>query len=229
MDHKTSFKIKISEKAAQLYLKNERFKIQQLADELDTEPAKIFESFPNRNAILDYYYESRLLLLDDITQKIEDLHTFTLSERLSTLILTTLDLFQEHREFVLETYQSRVACSSHDRTGFNAGIKERVSEVFKTDSRISIFSKMAFQSLFISLFTFHFHAIVRVWMNDKSDSLGKTMALVEKWTSLVQEIFYSAVIDKGFDFLKFIFNTSGFSDWMQSENKNYQTGENKTV
>jgi len=229
MDQKTNFKIRTSEKAAQLYLKNERFKIQQLAEELETEPGKIFESFPNRNAILDYYYESRLLLLDDITQKIEGFHTFTLSEKLSTVILTILDLFQEHREFVLETYRSRVACSSNDRTGFNTGIKERVSEIFKSDSGVSTFSGMVFQSLFISLFTLHFHAIVRVWMNDKSDSMGTTMALVEKWTSLVQEIFYSAVIDKGFDLAKFIFNSSGFSDWVQSENKNYQTGENKTV
>lgn len=229
MDHKPSFKIKTSEKAAQLYLKNERFKIQQLAEELDTEPVKIFESFPNRNAILDFFYESRVLLLDDVTRKIEGFHTFTLSEKLSTLILTILDLFQEHREFVIETYQPRVACSSYDRTRFKTAVKERVSEIFKTDSRISTFSGMAFQSLFISLFTFHFHAIVRVWMNDKSNSLGTTMALVEKWTSLVQEIFYSAIIDKGFDFVKFIFTSSGFSDWVQSENKNYQTEENKTV
>jgi len=229
MDDKTSLKIKISEKATHLYLENERFKIQALAEELDIKPNEIFEHFPNRNAILDYFYESRLLLLDELTHKIEGFKDFELSEKVSTLILTILDLFQEHREFVLETYHSRVACTSYDKTHFKAGIKERVSKIFKSDTKISNFSKMAFQSLFISLFTVHFHAIVRVWKNDKSDSFSTTMALTEKWTTLIQEIFYSAIIDKSFDFIKFIFTSSGFSDWIQSEKQNYQNRENKTV
>ncbi|MGF1671521.1 MAG: hypothetical protein ACFCU6_13830 [Balneolaceae bacterium] len=219
MNKENKLKIKISEKATELYLVNDRFKIKTLAKDLNLKPENIFELFPNRNAILDFYYKSRLLLLEDTIKKIEGYQEFTLSEKLNTVILTLLDLFQNQREYVLETYQPRVKCSLR-YSDFLNDLELKINQIIESDSQVSRTSQLLIQSLFVTLFRYHFHVIVQVWSNDSSKSYSTTMALVDKWTTLVEEIFYSAVIDKSFEFIKFIATASSLADWITSGEPN---------
>jgi len=215
MDKKTKKKIKIAETAANLYPENRRFKISAVARELEMKTADIFELFPNRRAILEFYYESRLLLLDEMVEKIDGFNQYTLSEKLSTAILSVLDLFQDHREFVLESYRKLVQYSCRP-SRFSSELRNRVSSILESDQNISYTARLLFQSAFVNLFMFHFHCIVYFWQEDRSDAHTNTMALVDKWTSLVQELFYNAVIDKSADLIRFLLSVSGFSRWLET-------------
>ena len=177
--------------------------------------ADVFDLFPNRRAILEFYYESRLILLDEMTDKIEGFDKYTLSEKLSTTILTLLDLFQDQRKFVLESYQKLVQ-SPYRSSQFSKSLKHRVHSILESDPNVSYTARFLLQSAFVSFFMFHFHCIVFFWQEDRSDSLTNTMALVDKWTALVQELFYNAAIDKSADLFRFLFSVSGFSQWFET-------------
>lgn len=204
MEKETRKKIEIAEKATERYLKNRRFTIQSLAEETGLTSKEIFELFPNRRSILQYYYESRILLYHEQIKSIESYSDFTLSEKLSTLFLTLLDLFSEQREFVLETYKEYVIRYPMDRR-FEKAIREELKKIFRSDEQVSISSRFLLNKITYSIFYYHFHALILFWAKDSSRAREQTYALVDKWCSFVEEFFYSKIADKGFDLAKFLF------------------------
>ncbi len=210
MDDVTQKKIKISEAAAKKYLKNDRFTIQSLADDLNMNPKQVFELFPNRSSILSFFYDSRLLIYKEQTKKIDDFGSFSLSEKLTTLFLTLLDEFDEHREFVLQTYSSKIAknCTT---TPFENSFKHELKQIFEYDSKRSASSGLVLGSAFYKILFYHFHVLVEFWKNDGSTQRQNSMALVDKWTSFIEELFYTSIIDKGVDLSKFLFYQSPLS------------------
>jgi len=207
MDKHTELKIKIAELAAGKYVSNPRFTIKSLADELEISSKDIFELFPNRSSILRFYYESRLIVYRNQTQSIDNYGDFTLSEKLSNLFLSILDQFSENREFVLKTYPSSV-CSSKTKGSFDKDLKEEIRTIFRSDTRISGTAGFLKQPLLYSAIVKHFDGFVLFWSNDKSSMNQQTMALIDKWTSFVQEFFYSKIADQAFDLGKFLIYAS---------------------
>jgi len=210
MDKQTKKKINISETAARRYIENNRFTIQSLAKEMDMKSSEIFELFPNRKSILLYFYESRLQIYKEQTTSIDGYSDFTLSEKLSNLFLSLLDDFLEFREFVLETYQKFVVQSPFD-TMFKKEFKKELKMIFNSDNQISASASFFVNSLLYKTIYYHFHALILFWTNDSSEKFEQSFALVDKWCSLIEEIFYNKVLDKGFDFGKFLFYNSPFN------------------
>jgi AcrR family transcriptional regulator len=222
MDKETSQRIKIAEAAAARYPENRRFTIQALAADLKMKPETIYSLFPNRSSILRYFYTSRMVLYREQISGIEGYETFTLSEKLSNLFLTLLDLFGDHREFVLLTYKEFVACSLR-KTGFEEELKKELELIFSADTRISSSSKP-----FLNRFAWHsvwlqFHGLIAFWNQDESRNTENSMALVDKWSSLCEEVFYSKVLDKGFDLARFLFYNSPFSRCMMDTGREEST------
>lgn len=215
MDKQTKKKIKISETAARRYTENNRFTIQSLAKELDMKSSEIFELFPNRKSILLYYYESRLLIYKNQTKSIDGYSDFTLSEKLSNLFLSLLDEFLEFREFVLETYQKFVVQSTFD-TVFKKEFKNELKMIFNSDKQISASASFLVNRLLYSAIYYHFHALILFWSKDDSEKYEQSFALVDKWCSLIEELFYSKIVDKGFDFGKFLLYNSPFKHAISS-------------
>ncbi len=210
MDKETKLKIKIADASASRYIENNRFTIQSLAQQLDIEPSVIFGHFPNRSAILDYFYESRLLLFAEDLKQIKGYSDFSLSEKMSNLFYLLIDQFQQHREFVLLTYKERIL-SPNCSSGFQKTFVRSLEEIFSADVQISSTASLCkgrflYQSIFC-----HFHGLILFWMNDQSQNYVNSMALIDKWCSLIEEIYYSKIIDRGFDFTKFLFYQSPFS------------------
>jgi len=207
MNKKTKKKIQISEVATDRYLVNDRFTIKSLADELNMDTAEIYDLFPNRRSILEFYYESVLIRYQALTTKIDGYNTFTMAEKLSNLALTILDMFQERREFVTKTYNSLIVCSSRS-TNFEKSFKSQLSLIYEQDNKQSKTASVFNGELTNRFIVFHFHGLISFWTRDSSEGYQKTMELVDKWTALVQEINYSSVIDRGFDLAKFAFYNS---------------------
>lgn len=213
MNKEIDKKIKISEAATRRYIENNRFTIQSLADELSISSSEIFDLFPNRSSILRFYYESRLIIYNDQTKKIDGYKDFTLSEKLNNLFQTITDLFQENREFVLLTYRKMIveSCSS---TAFKDEFIKALKSIFYSDSHIPSSSKPFINGLLFNTLFIQFHGLILFWKYDESHAHENTMALTDKWCSLIEELYYSKTIDKGLDFVKFLLTNSPLKSYL---------------
>ena len=207
MKKETKLRIKIAETATVRYIDNRRFTIQSLADELEITSKEIFDLFPNRSSILRYYYESRILLYRDQIKSIKEYSSFTLSEKLNTLFLSLLDQFSEQREYVLITYK-QMNSSPVKKSAFEEHFKKALRDIFNSDDRIATSAKFFKNRLLYNAIYLQFHGLILFWKNDESHIYENSMALVDKWCALQEEIFYSRVIDKGFDLGKFLYYNS---------------------
>ena len=222
MDKETLLKIKISEAATGRYLSNPRFTIQSLAESLDMSAKDIFDLFPNRRSILDFFYESRIILYKDSVESLEDYSEFTLSERLNHLFLTLLDSFEEHREFVLNTYKEKVVWDNR-RNAFRKLFKNELKVIFSNDPKITRSSYIFQNELLWKSILLQFHGLIAFWANDSSRMRENSMALADKWSSLIEEIFYTRIIDKGFDLGKYLWMNSSLNKCITDENFSFPT------
>lgn len=207
MNKETKEKIKIAKAGAHLYIKNQYFSMSALADAAATDINTIYKYFPNRKSALKFFYESLLIEYQEITQKIEGYMEFTLSEKLSNLALTLMDLMADHKEFVRLTYRQLIACSSRDQA-FNEAFKIQLKVIYENDPKQSSLSSALNIGLLYKAGLTNFHILIKFWLNDESPANQKTMELVDKWTSLIQEVHYTAILDKGFEFAKFLLYNS---------------------
>ncbi|WP_141691577.1 hypothetical protein [Rhodohalobacter halophilus] len=219
MTIETRLKINISEAATEHFLINPRFTIQSLAGSLNMSAEDIFDLFPNRRAILEYYYESRLYLYQDSITEIDGYDQYTLSEKLSHLFLTLLDSFEEQREFVLTTYKEWVVWNKR-KSAFIEIFLDELKTIFTNDPKTSRYSAIIQNRLLWKSILLQFHGLIAFWANDSSRMRENSMALADKWTSFIEEIFYTHIIDKGFDLGKFL--------WMNASLNKCITGENVT-
>ncbi len=218
MNKKTKKKIQISEAATERYLVNDRFTIKSLAEELKMDSAEIYDLFPNRRSILEFYYESVLIRYQALITQIDGYGTFTMAEKLSNLALTILDMFQERREFVTKTYNSMIACSGRS-TNFEKSLKAQLTLIYEQDNKQSKAASMFNGELTNRFIVLHFHGLICFWIQDSSEGYQKTMELVDKWTALVQEVNYSSVIDRGLDLAKFAVYNSPLNSFLDFINK----------
>lgn len=214
MDKELLLKIKISEAGAERYVENPRFTIQSLANKLEIDSKEIFLLFPNRSEILNFFYESRLILHKYQTQKIENYQDYSLSEKLSMLFLTMLDLFQDHREYVLLTYNNKISCSLTTQP-FEREFKNEIKTIFTSDKNLnSGFSLLINNAFYYSIYQ-TFNGLIYFWRYDTSINYENSSALIDKWAAFIQELFYAKIAEKGFDLGKFLFYHSPLSQFIK--------------
>lgn len=211
MNKITEEKIRISKSGALLYLSNPRFTMSALAEAAETEPDQIYDYFSNRRDVLDFFYEGLILEYEESIQSINKYAEFTLSEKLSNLALTMIDLMDPYREYVRETYRDKVICSSRKST-FEKHFRNQLKVIYESDTKQSRLSVAFNREPLYKFGTYNFHLLIRFWLSDKSAGNQKTMELVDKWTAFVEELHYSSILDRGFDVGKFIFYNSPFSN-----------------
>lgn len=216
MNKKPDIKVKIAEAAALRYIENSRFTIQSLADELKISANEIFDFFPNRSSILRFYYESRFIIYNDQLKKIDGYKDFTLGEKLNNLYQTLIDLFRDNREFVLLTYRKMVVESCGSSAFRNEFIKA-LKSIFYADTNIPASSKPFLNKILFNTLFLKFHGLILFWKYDESHTYENTMALIDKWCTLIEEIYYSETIDKGLDLAKFLFINSPFNTYLNDK------------
>lgn len=211
MNKNTEEKIRISKSGAHLYLKNPRFSMTALAAAAELKTEKIYDYFSNRRDVLDFFYEGLILEYEESVRSIEKYDEFTLSEKLSNLALTILDLMDPYKEFIRQTYNKRIMCSRRT-TSFEKHFRKQLKAIYESDSKQSRLSTAFNREPLYKTGTFNFHLLIRFWLRDKSTANQKTMEFVDKWTAFVEEIHYTSILDRGFDVAKFLFYNSPFSN-----------------
>ena len=206
-------KIELCESAIDLTLSEGSFTIAQLSEATDKTASQIYSLFPNKKAILEYYYPSLVIRYSAMIEEIEDFELYTISEKLSNFIFTTFDMMEDRREFVEDTFEKMVFMK-----GCNSEFHQEVTALFKhfftTDGRIAVSAGFVMKDYFYGF-------IAREYLD--SDGKERSFALTDKLTGFVEEAEYNKVIDKGFDLAKYLISHAGlaeniplFGEWITS-------------
>lgn len=202
--NKHELKRKISEAAAKRAAVNTYFSIASLATKAGVKETEIQELFKTRNEILEFYYESRISIYKEQREKIDDYSEFSLSEKLSNLFLTLIELLSEDKIFVEKTYSQLIAKKIYCESCFRREMISEIDQIFSDDKQISTASKPFLNKYSYNLIYAQFHGLIWFWLSDKSPHQENTLALIDKWSALIEEICYSKITEKGFDLLKFL-------------------------
>ena len=95
--------------------------------------------------------------------------------------------------------------------GVKSDFADEVSTVYKDfltrDGNLSVTAGLVTRPLFYRWMTSEFIALVEFWIRDTSTSKERTIGLVDRACSLFEDVLYSELIDKSFDFSKYLYTT----------------------
>lgn len=201
-----TFEIKftIADLATDLYIQNDgQFYIKDIARQMDITPAEIFNYFPNKKAILEFYYASLIVRYELMIDEIDDFESYTIGEKLSNFAFTNFDMLREKEAFVKDTFRDYIL-HPFTKTDFEKEIERLLKQFLQNDDRISVSSTLALNSYSYAFLKRQYLELLRFWLNDTSDNKELTMELTDKVTGVLQELLYNPVLDKGLDLLKFM-------------------------
>lgn len=218
---KLNLKIELTEAAIDLYIED-KFTIPNLASKTGKTASEIYSLFPNKNAILKFYYPSLIVRYQAMISEIDDFDSYSISEKLSNFAFTLFDMMDERREFVEDTFDKYVwTCSS--KSEFQKLIKSLFKDFFTSDGKIATSAGFFMGDLFYSSLKIQFLSLIKFWLDDNSEGRERTFALTDKITGFIEELVYSKIVDKGFDLAKYSMSAFGFNkqvedfnDWVSS-------------
>lgn len=197
-------KFTIADIATNLYAKGKSdFHIKDIASQMDITPAEVFNYFPNKKSILEFYYASLIIRYEMMIDEIEDFESYTLSEKLSNFAFTNFDMLQEKEAFISDTFDDYIL-NSFVKTDFEKELERLIKQFLHDDERIAISSTLALNAYSYAFLRKQYLQLVRFWLNDTSQDKELTMELTDKATGVLQEIMYNPMVDKGLDLAKFI-------------------------
>ena len=218
---KLNLKIELTEAAIDLYIED-KFTISNLTSKTGKTASEIYSLFPNKNAILKFYYPSLIVRYQAMISEIDDFDSYSISEKLSNFAFTLFDMMDERREFVEDTFDKYVwTCSS--KSEFQKLIKSLFKDFFTSDGKIATSAGFFMGDLFYSSLKTQFLFLIKFWLDDNSEGRERTFALTDKITGFIEELVYSKIVDKGFDLAKYSMSAFGFNkqvedfnDWVSS-------------
>ncbi len=197
-------KFQIADAATDLYIEGDgHFLIKDVAHAVDLDPAEVFNYFPNKKAILKFYYASLIIRYEMMIDEIDGFESYTLSEKLSNFAFTSFDMLREKEPFVEATFKDYII-HCFGKTDYEKEVERLIKQFLENDSQISIASTLVLNEYAYSFLRRQYLELVRFWLNDTSEDKELTMELTDKVTGVLQEFIYNPVLDKSFDLLKFM-------------------------
>lgn len=205
---KFEIKVTISEVAVDLYIKQDgSFSLKEIADELSLTVGEIFNYFPNKQEILKFYYASLVFRYQMMVDEIEDFDSYMLSEKLSNFAYASFDMLKERKAFIESTFEVLIIYS-YEKTLYEKEVEKLLKKFVENDALVSSTSTVFLNQCMYSFLRQQYLSLVRFWLTDDSEDYELSMELTDKLTNFMQEIMYSAVLDKGFDLVKFLASNS---------------------
>jgi hypothetical protein len=205
---KINTKIEITWKAIELYEENGKVSIPKLVDATGKTASEIYDVFPNKKAILSFYYPALIYQYWAMIEEIEGFEEYEISEKFSNFIYTMFDMLSEHSSFVNDTYSKMIFRPGNNST-FHKEVKALFKEFLTTDADIAVSAGFFMKEYYYSILASQYLFLIKFWLSDESENKERTLALTDKLTSLYQELVYNKTFDKGFDLLKFVFGDIG--------------------
>lgn len=197
-------KFAIADIATDLYMQGDgQFYIKNIAKKIDITPAEVFNYFPNKKSILEFYYASLVIRYEMMIDEIDNFESYTLSEKLSNFAFTNFDMLREKEAFVEATLSDYIL-NSFTKTDFEKELERLIKQFLENDEHISVSSTLVLNFYSYTFLRRQYLELLRFWINDTSEDKELSMELTDKATAVLQELMYNPVLDKSFDLLKFM-------------------------
>ena len=189
-------KNKICESAVSLYVEDPSlFSITSLAKELSVPRTVVYKIFSTKNAVLRFYYQDCFGHYLKQVEELEDYQEFSLEEKLSHLVYTHFELFQQEKEFVEDTFKDLIANASA-KSKFQEMLETRINTFLSESQGDASLVKGAFISQLLVMELIH---LMGFWLQDDSDDAEQTMELTDKMISFASELLSSQILSRGID------------------------------
>jgi AcrR family transcriptional regulator len=197
-------KFQIADAATDLYVENGgSFLIRDAADRVDITPAEVFDYFPNKRSILEFYYASLIVRYEMMISEIEGFEAYTLSEKFSNFAFTSFDMLSEKKAFVKQSF-NKLILNNFSKTNFEKELQRLARQFLEEDDQLSIGSAAILNYYLYVFIVRQYLELVKFWLNDDSEDQELTMEYTDKLTSFFEELMYNTVLDKGLDLAKFM-------------------------
>jgi len=206
-------KIEVTWAAVDIYQDKGRVSIPDLVNKTKLSATEIYQIFPNKKAILAYFYPALIFQYWAMVDEIENFDEYVISEKISNFIFTMFDLMSEKEKFVNDTFDKFVF-SIYGDSEFHEETTVLIKEFLTTDGNIAVSAGFFMGDFYYKTIATQYLFLIKYWMNDSSENKERTLALVDKLSSLFEEIVYNKTIDKGFDLIKFVFSNNDFENWV---------------
>lgn len=206
-------KIEITWAAVDIYQEKGRVSIPDLVNKTKFSATEIYQFFPNKKAILSYYYPAMVIQYWAMIDEIEDFESYAISEKFSNFIYTMFDLMSEREDFVIDTFDKYIF-QKGSRSEFHEETTALFKEFLTTDGNIAVSAGFFMGDFYYKTLSSQFLFLVKYWLNDTSTDKERTLALADKLSSLFEEIVYNKTFDKGFDLIKFVFGNKDIESWL---------------
>ena len=206
-------KIEITWAAVQLYEDNGRISIPDLVNATGMSASEIYTLFPDKNAILAYYYPALIFQYWGMIDEIEGFEGYQISEKLSNFIYTQFDMMDEHTGFVKKTFGDLAFSKGWD-SDYHSEITSLFKEFLTTDGSIAVSAGFFMKDFFYKTLASQYLFLVKYWIGDTSENKERTLALTDKLTGLFEEVVYNKTIDKSFDLAKYLWGSTNFDEWV---------------
>lgn len=197
-------KVFIADIAAGLYLSDrDGWTMQAIAHQAGLETSELFLLYPNKMAMLHFWYEAKIHAYRQMINEIEDFDELRLSDKLLNFLLSITDMFNENKIFVEDTFRAHVF-QNHTWHPFSSEIKNLLKDFIEGDGRVSGFASIFLWDetyAFLSKEIMHF---LLFWSRDNSERQEKSEALAMKLSAFIEDMLYNRMVDSGFDLAKFL-------------------------
>ncbi|MCG8373609.1 MAG: hypothetical protein MI700_08760 [Balneolales bacterium] len=227
-------KIEISWAAVDIYLNKGRISIPDLVEKTKLSATEIYSCFPNKKAILAYYYPSLVFQYWAMIDEIDDFDSYSISEKFSNFIYTSFDMMSEKMEFVSDTFK-KYGFDTWTGSEYHEEVTTLFKDFLNNDADIAVSAAFFMNDFYYKTLATQYLFLVNFWLNDHSENKERTLALADKSASLFEEIVYNKTVDKTFDLFKFVFGSTSFENpfskledcWNWSESKEKQGDSNE--
>lgn len=203
-------KFAIADAATDLYVEEEgHFLIKEVAQSVGIDPAEVFNYFPDKQAILRFYYTAIVYRYRLMIDEIDHFDSYTLSEKISNFAYASFDMLDEKEVFVKDTFRQLIL-QSCSKTNFEKETEELFRQLLKDDPRLSASSSAIMNTRFYALLRRKYLELIRFRLSDTSEDYELTMELTDKVTTFLQELMYSPLIDQGFELGKFLYSNKKY-------------------
>lgn len=207
-----SKKIDITWAAVDLYIEQGRVSIPDLVKATNSSASEIYELFPNKKAILSYFYPALVYQYWAMIEEIEGFSEFSISEKFSNFVYTSFDMMHDKLSFVEKTFGEHAFSLSGD-SEFGKEVKALFKDFLTNDANIAVSAAFFMNDLFYQALTGQYMLMVKYWLKDSSDNKERSLALADKLSALFEEIVYNKSVDNTFDLAKFIWGSNKIDDW----------------
>lgn len=219
MKEASELRQQIIRNAIDLYLEDKKsYNMRNLAVKMEMEPAEVYKHFPTKEAILKAFYTDVVKQYKQMTTEIDDFHTYSLAEKMQNFAYASFDMFTEEREFFNQTFD-RLVLKDGIKQGMGKQVRAMLKDWISEDERIADSAQPFIGDFTYDFLTREYFHLLHFWKTDDSEDAERTVALTDKLTTLLEELFYSKVVDKSIDTFKYVFQQAGFSfRWKDSWN-----------